>query len=214
MSDLLLSPIEARVIGALVEKSVTTPQYYPMTVNAIMMACNQKNCRNPVMALTEGDTGAALNRLESLGFASRDDHSGRVPKWRHRFQHQMLMSPQVMAVLITLMLRGPQTLAELRANAATLGGPSEPDGLDAAMQDLSDRRQPLIAQLPRAPGQKEMRYTHLVCGTPEAATEEYAKPPASAHGEVRPSASATAALEARVLALETRLAELERQLGI
>uniref|UniRef100_UPI0025E33CC4 DUF480 domain-containing protein n=1 Tax=uncultured Nevskia sp. TaxID=228950 RepID=UPI0025E33CC4 len=99
MSQILLSPNEARVLAALVEKSITTPQYYPMTVNALMMASNQKNSRSPVMNLTEGDTGAALNTLEADKLVTRDDTAGRVPKWRHRFHHQLLLKAPTMAVL-------------------------------------------------------------------------------------------------------------------
>ncbi|MGH8519538.1 MAG: DUF480 domain-containing protein [Panacagrimonas sp.] len=122
-ATLTLDPIEARVIASLVEKSVTTPQYYPLSVNAVLVACNQKSSRDPVMSLTEGEVGAALARLESQRLAKRDDQGSRVPKWRHRFQHELLLKEPVMAVLVTLMLRGPQTLAELRANAGTQFNP-------------------------------------------------------------------------------------------
>src|ERR1041384_6415909 len=100
MSEVHLSAAEARVVAALVEKSITTPQYYPMSVNAVMLAANQKSSRNPVMSLTEGDTGATLKQLEEKQLASRDEYSGRVVKWRHRFQHQMLLQPQPLALLV------------------------------------------------------------------------------------------------------------------
>ena len=207
MADLLLSADEARVIAALVEKSITTPQYYPMSVNAVMLAANQKSSRNPVMNLAEGDTGAALNRLEEHKLASRDEYSGRVVKWRQRFNHQMLLQPQPMAVLIALMLRGPQTVAELRANAASLAGPPDAESLTKAIEDLSDRAQPLVVLLPRASGQKEARYAHTLCGTPampEPSQVEAAPPPRAARPDV-------AALEERIAALEARVAELERR---
>lgn len=208
MSDLLLSANEARVVASLVEKSITLPQYYPMTVNAIMLACNQKTVRNPIMSLSEGDTGAALSKLEGLSLATRDDSSGRVPKWRHRFQHQMLLNAQTQAVLVTLMLRGPQTASELRANAAQLGGPSDLAALNEALQDLADRRQPLVALLARAPGQKEARYAHLLSGTPANVTE-FETATESAAPAAAPRADVVAALEARLAALEARVAELE-----
>jgi uncharacterized protein len=207
MTPLLLSPAEARVLAALVEKSIATPQYYPMTVNAVMLAANQKSARHPVMSLSEGDAGAALNRLEQLGLASRDDHGGRVPKWRQRFQHQLLLKAETQALLATLMLRGPQTLSELRANAASLNGPADAESTAAALADLADRAQPLAALLPRAPGQKEARYAHLLNG----------QPPAEAAAEPRPQRVAAAdggALEARLAALEGRVTELERALGM
>lgn len=203
MSKVLLSPNEARVLAALVEKSITTPQYYPLTVNALMLAANQKNARHPVMSLTEGDVGAALNQLEAEKFVTRDDLSGRVPKWRHRFNHQLLLKPHTQAVLAVLMLRGPQTAAELRSNGVGLGGPADADGLSAALADLSDRAQPLLMQLPRAAGQAAVRYAHLLCGEPVLPPEE-AEAPRAARG------SQVGELEARVAELEVRLAELER----
>ena len=207
MTELVLSPNEARVVAALVEKSVATPQYYPMTVNALMMASNQKNSRSPIMALSEGDVGAALTQLEAGRLVQRDDLAGRVPKWRHRFQHQLLLKPPTLAVLATLMLRGAQTPAELRANAQGLGGPPDVEGITAALADLSDRARPFVVQLPRAAGQAAARYAHLLCGTPAVTAEP---PPRAAR--VHESESA-AALAMRVRELEERVAELERRLA-
>ena len=218
-APILLSPNEARVLAALVEKSITTPQYYPMTVNAVMLAANQKNSRHPVMSLSEGDTGAALNQLEAEKFAARDDHAGRVPKWRHRFQHQLLLKAPTMAVLATLMLRGAQTPAELRANAAALDGPADADGLQAALDDLADRAQPLVQMLPRQPGQSAARWVHLLCGAPDPAL--LVEPPAAPARATSPASGAgsgsgmerLAQLEGRVAELEARLAELDRRLS-
>lgn len=219
-TPILLSPNEARVLAALVEKSITTPQYYPLTVNAVMMAANQKNSRHPVMSLSEGDAGAALNQLEAEKFAERDDRSGRVPKWRHRFQHQLLLKAPTMAVLTTLMLRGPQTVAELRANAAALNGPSDADGVQAALNDLADRAQPLVQQLPRQPGQAASRWVHLLSGPPDAALLDVpaaqTSRAATAAATATPSGSGMerlAQLEARVVELETRLAALDARLS-
>ena len=215
MTALLLTPNEARVLAALVEKSLTTPQYYPMTVNALMMASNQKNSRDPVMTLSEGDVGAALNRLDAERLAQRDDLAGRVPKWRHRFQHQLLLKPETMAVLATLMLRGPQTPAELRANAAALAGPADAEGVAAALADLADRAQPFAMPLSRAPGQAATRYVHLLCGEPDAqATGATTEPQARSGSSARhsPISAQTDELVARVAALEERLATLEKKL--
>lgn len=194
MTEILLSPAAARVVAALVEKAITTPQYYPLTVNALMLAANQKTSRYPVMTLSEGDVGAALHELEKLGLSKRDDRSGRVLKWRHSFQHAFLLNPVTLAVLATLMLRGPQTAAELRANAQGLGGPADAAALDAAINDLRDRAQPLVALLARASGQKEARYAHLLCGVP---APDLAEPVA-------------VSLEQRVRDLEARVEALER----
>lgn len=206
MQDLLLTPVEARVIAALAEKAIATPQYYPMTLNALMLAANQKNNREPVMKLTEGEVGAALNRLQDLGLCARDDSLGRVPKWRHQFHHHLLLQGAPFAVLLTLMLRGPQTAAELRAHASALGGPDSVENVQAVLRDLGERAQPLVLQLPRGHGQKEARYAHTLCGTPSAASSPEPEVPA------RAASAGASPLEERVRALEERLAALERRL--
>lgn len=205
---LALSAIEARVIASLVEKSITTPQYYPLSVNALVAACNQKSSRDPLMTLADGDVGAALIRLEELRLVKREDQISRVPKWRHRFQHELLLKDATMAVLATLMLRGPQTLSELRANAAPLNGPADLAGVQAALEDLSDRAQPLSSALARQPGQSAQRYTQLICpetsaGLATGPVESVAAPAAAA---------AASSLAERVAALEARVSELEARL--
>lgn len=213
-TDLLLTLNEARVLASLFEKSLTTPQYYPLTQNATLLAANQKNSRWPVMNLTEGDTGAALNSLELQKLVKRDDSSGRAVKWRQQFQHQMLLKPAGVAVLATLMLRGPQTLAELRANASALNGPADIDGVQAALDDLADRAQPLVKLLPRASGQSTVRYAHLLCG--EAAIPAMTDAPAAAStssGAGAANAVLIAQLVERIAALEARVSELERGRG-
>ena len=206
MTALLLTAHEARVLAALVEKSITTPQYYPMTVNAVMLAANQKNSRNPVLSLSEGDTGSALNTLELQGLVARDDSSARASKWRQRMQNQLLLKAPTLALMATLMLRGPQTIAELRANAQALGGPEDSDGVFAALNDLADRAQPLVTQLARAPGQKEARYAQLLCGEVANSADMDSEAPTGL------APRAPTALEARVLALEEKLAALEARL--
>lgn len=207
MADLLLTAVEARVIAALSEKSITTPRYYPMTVNAIMLASNQKSSRDPVMQLREGEVGATLLDLAEKGLAARDDAGGRVPKWRQSFQHHLLLQAPGFAVLVTLMLRGPQTLSELRTNAAGLGGPTDADGVAAVLKDLTDRAQALVVLLPRASGQKEARYAHTLSGPPEA-------PAAAAASPATPAPRASLAeLEEKIRALEARVAALEAGRG-
>ena len=201
-APLQLTAVEARVIASLSEKSIATPQYYPMTVNAIMLACNQKSSRDPVMQLREGEVGAALLDLQDKGLAARDDAGSRVPKWRQSFQHHLLLQPPAFAVLVTLMLRGPQTPAELRSNAAAIGGPTDAEGIARVLADLADRAAPLVTQLPRGPGQKESRHAHLLSGAPEL--------PAAAPAPVaRPAGGSLAELEERLRALEARVAALE-----
>lgn len=209
MSELLLTPAEARVLAALVEKSILTPQYYPMTVNALMLAANQKTVRSPVMSLSEGDTGAALNRLERDRLAVRDSMSGRVIKWRHQMQHQMLLKTGELAVLVTLMLRGAQTGSELRANAHALGGPADAEGLQTVLASLHDRAQPMVTELPRGAGQKESRQAHLLCGTPTPGMDLLA-PDVRSHAA---AAEVPSQFEERLRALEARVAELEQRLA-
>lgn len=204
MSLVIFNAAEARVIAALVEKSLTTPQYYPMSTNAIMLAANQKTCRAPVTNLSEGETGASLNRLEELKFVSRDAFSARAVKWRHAFHHQMLLDSAQTAVLVTLMLRGTQTLAELRVNAGPLKGPADESGVSAALKDLMERSTPLVVQLSRAAGQAATRYAHTLCGAPSVEATAVIEVPARAGDRV-------GVLEARIEALEARLAELEQR---
>jgi uncharacterized protein YceH (UPF0502 family) len=210
MSVLPLSAAEARVLAALTEKSLTTPDYYPMTANGLVAAANQKSSRHPVMNLTEGEVGNALITLEEKGLVARDTTSPRATKWKTRLLHQMLLKPATQAVLVTLMLRGAQTAAELRANAAPLQGPADVEGVQAAIDDLADRASPLALTLPRAAGQSATRFAHLVCGEPVLP-----EPPAEAEPAGRSAGGERVAqLEARVATLEARLAALETQLGI
>lgn len=198
-----LSANVARVIAALVEKSISTPDYYPMTVNGLRAACNQKSQRHPHLQLSEGDVGQALRDLEAMGWVVRDDRFGRTEKWRQQFQHQLLLKRDTQAVLVTLMLRGAQTVAELKANAAYIGGPADVVGVEAALQDLADRGTSLVSQLPRQSGQAATRWAHHLCGEPVA--EALSAPAARS--------AATEGLEARIAALEARVAALEAARG-
>jgi|TARA_R110000822_G_scaffold111058_7_gene241587 uncharacterized protein len=198
-----LSANVARVIASLVEKSISTPDYYPMTVNGLRAACNQKSQRHPHLQLSEGDVGQALRDLEAMGWVVRDDRFGRSEKWRQQFQHQLLLKRDTQAVLVTLMLRGAQTVAELKANAAYIGGPADVAGVEAALQDLADRGTPLVSQLPRQSGQAATRWAHHLCGEPVA---EALPAPAA-------RSAATEGLEARIAALEARVAALEAARG-
>ncbi|HEU0198461.1 MAG TPA: DUF480 domain-containing protein [Nevskiaceae bacterium] len=213
MEAFVLTPVEARAVAALVEKSIATPQYYPMTVNALRAAANQKNARSPVMALYEGEVETALRRLAELKFVARDDAGSRVAKWRQRFGAELLLKPPALAVLVALMLRGPQTLAEIRASAAVLGGPESAAEVQAVLGALADRAQPLVTAMARQPGQSAQRFAHLLCGeVVDAAPVAAALEAASAVARSAP-ASRIDALEARVAELERRLNDLAAALG-
>ena len=205
MNMLLLSSHEARVLAALTEKSLTTPDYYPMTVNGLMAASNQKSSRSPVLSLTEGEVGHALTTLEESSLVSRDDRSSRTTKWRSKLLHQLLLKPATQAVLVTLMLRGPQTTAELKSHSAALNGPDDADAVQAALDDLADRAQPLVCTLPRAVGQSAVRHAHLLCGEVDFDASEAMLPAAPRGG---------AATDARLVELEARVLALEQQLAV
>nr|MBV6629800.1 DUF480 domain-containing protein [Oceanococcus sp. HetDA_MAG_MS8] len=207
MSEWDLSGEEARVIAVLVEKSQTTPQYYPMTVNAITQGCNQKSARHPVMQLTQGETGRALNALLERNWVDREEDGGRVPRWRQQMRSQLLLKKPTQAVLTALVLRGPQTQSELQRHAQPLGGPTDSASMSEALDDLADRAQPLVMRLERAAGQKEPRWVHLLCGAEHA--QEQAQ---SAVRVARMPHNEDDTLKARVAALEERVAALEAQL--
>ena len=171
-----LTDIETRVLGALVEKQVTTPEYYPLTLNALMLACNQKNNRYPVTSYTESQVAAAVETLreKNLTYVFYGSTS-RVPKYKHVMPEVMHLNSAEVALMCVLMLRGPQTPGELRGNALRL---HEFSGLDEIEQTLngliSHDPDPMVVRLPRQAGQKEVRFAHLLSGevqVPEAVAE-------------------------------------------
>lgn len=165
MAD-VLTEIETRVLGALVEKQVTTPEYYPLTLNALTLACNQKNNRHPVSAYSENEVAQAVESLreKNLAYVFYGSTS-RVPKYKHVMPEVLHLNAAEMALMCVLMLRGPQTPGELRGNASRL---HEFAGLDEVEQTLSAlisrEPDPLVARLPRQAGQKEVRFAHLLSG--------------------------------------------------
>lgn len=199
----LLSDVDARILGSLVEKEATTPDTYPLTTNAIVLACNQKTAREPTMQLEPGEVGNALRRLEVRGWV-RSQHSGRTERYGHRVEKMLdLTRPQV-ALLALLMLRGPQTLHELLSRSERLSRFESIEDVQHALERLAQRDSPLVRLLPRQGGQREDRYAHLLSGEPvltETSSSSSAAP--SGLGE------RVATLEAQVADLEARLAALE-----
>jgi len=200
-----LDAVECRVLGALLEKEQTTPEYYPLTVNALLAACNQKTNREPVMELSAGEVTAALERLRKnvLVWSSEGTRSDR---WRHALDRRWRLAPATKAVVTLLLLRGPQTPGELRARSERLHRFASPHEVEAALGELAAGREPLARELPRAPGQKENRWTHL-------AGEEAAAVAPAAGAHAPPPATGADDLAARLDALEARIDELERRLG-
>lgn len=172
-----LTPIEARVLGSLIEKSITSADYYPLTLNALTAACNQKSNRNPVMQLEETDILHALDELRyNHKLAEQTSITGsRVPKYRHALKNRFTLDPQQTALLCELLLRGPQTVAELRTHAARMTQMPPNDQVEAILNDMAVYDTPLVIKLPRQPGRRETRYQHLLCGMPDM--EAISRPP-------------------------------------
>src|SRR4051795_12617833 len=176
----VLTPVEARVLGALVEKEITTPDYYPLSLNALINACNQRSNREPVMDLDEDDVRQALHGLEAKQLAGRARSAdGRVTKYEHWLGEAFNFSRAETALVCVLLLRGPQTPGELRGRTERLHRFEEIGDVLAGLQKLMEREPPLVAVLPRQPGTKESRYAHLLSGPVEAAIAAQGAAPAT-----------------------------------
>lgn len=199
----ILNEKEIRILGSLVEKQLTTPEYYPLTLNALTAACNQKSNREPVMSLGETEILAAVDRLrdESLVYLYYGTGT-RTVKYKHMLPGVFELEPPATAVLAVLMLRGPQTIGEIRERTGRLHEFSDLNEVQETLDDLARRDEPLIIKLERQPGQKEARYAHLLAGPVDAASL-----PAAA--EKRPSAADSGRLET----LETEIATLKAELA-
>lgn len=198
-----LTAMQVRVLGALMEKKETTPEQYPLTLNALRNACNQKTARNPVVAFTEGQVGHTVRELEGLGLV-REAWGARVAKYEHQAGKVLGLQSKGLALLCALMLRGPQTLGELRTNTQRLWEFDDLDDVNYTLQRLSEQDPPLVVCLPRMPGQKEARYAQLLSGEPDPAEFAISAPP--------PPARWDDGLEIRVAALEAQVAALREQI--
>ena len=200
-----LSAQEQRVLGTLLEKSKTTPDYYPMTLNALATGCNQKTSRRPVVDYDEQTVALALNSLKGQGLATTAVGGGsRVTKHKHNFSIRFTLSNAEEAILCLLLLRGPQTPGELNTNSGRLHEFASIESVMDTLNGLMQAEPPFVKALPRQPGQKEGRFTHLFGDSPVQDEETIADGPA------QPS---VADLEARVTALEQELAELKDKLS-
>jgi uncharacterized protein YceH (UPF0502 family) len=210
----LLNAVEVRVLGALVEKEITTPEYYPLTLNSLTTACNQKSNRYPVVDFDEKTVVRALESLRDKGLARQvSGMDMRVPKHYHLFDDKLgLTRPQV-AALCVLMLRGPQTVGEIRGRSGRLHEFADLSEVEAVLSALAERAEgPLVAQLARQPGRKESRYAHLLMGQPqEDEQEDEGGPVDAAAVEVRAENERIAALEERVRELASELVTLREE---
>ncbi len=208
----LLSDVEVRVLGALVEKDITTPEYYPLSLNALIHACNQKNNRHPVTSLEEGAVRDALSSLQDKGLAGpAAGADSRVTKYEHRLQEVFNFGRPEIAALCVLMLRGPQTLGELRGRAERMHHFHDLDEVQSALQRLIQREPPLAKVLPRQPGTKEARYAHLLAGE-EAQWQPVATAEPGA-GVAPPVPDRISELEHQVASLREEIAGLREELG-
>jgi hypothetical protein len=205
----LLSPIEARVIGCLMEKQRTTPDQYPLTLNALVSACNQKSARHPVMQLTPGDVGHTVNQLRDRGLIHAS-FSGRTERYDHKLAGTYMLDRRQLGLLCALMLRGPQTPGELRTNAARLADLPDLATVHETLESLIHREPPLVRELPRQAGTREQRFAHLLCGEPKL--EELTRPAAAATGGDGALAERVEHLERQVASLQTELAALRERL--
>jgi uncharacterized protein YceH (UPF0502 family) len=211
--ETVLSDIEARILGSLVEKQVTTPEYYPLTLNSLTLACNQKNNRTPVTSYSETEVTQALETLreKNLAYVFYGSTS-RVPKYKHVLPEVMHLSAAELALICVLLLRGPQTPGELATRAFRLHEFSGLEEIDATLNSLIAREpDALVKRLPRQPGQKEVRYAHLLSGEP--AIETFADPaPTSAASRRRGGdAERVEKLEHDVVALTMEVRKLQLQ---
>lgn len=208
--DLNLNSAERRVLGSLLEKESTTPEYYPLTLNALVAACNQKSNREPVMELDEADVRAALNGLEERGLAGPARAEGRVTRFEHRLGEVLNLGRRENALLCTLLLRGPQTPGELRGRTERMHRMEDVHEVQLVLQKLIEHDPPLARLLPRQPGTKEARFADCLGGDMGAETEASvtgAGPAVSSRDE------RIARLEAELERLRTEFDELRRQLS-
>jgi uncharacterized protein len=207
--DFTLHPVETRVLGALIEKDLATPDYYPLSLNALTNACNQKTNRDPVTAYEDADVRAALESLRQLRLSAFISEAGsRVEKYRHRLNELYNLSRGELAIVAVLFLRGPQTTAELRERANRMYAFADLDATQHALNKLAAREpDPFVQLLPRAPGTKEPRWAHLFSGEPQipAPTASAAAPAAS------PLAERVTQLEEELLRLRAEFEAFKSQ---
>jgi len=203
-----LSDVEARVLGALVEKEITTPEYYPLSLNALVNACNQKSNRDPVMALDEDAVRSAIRTLNDIGFtrfASSAD--SRVGKYEHRLNETFNFHRHEIAILCVLLLRGPQTPGELRTRTERMYAFEDLESVHNVLNLLAKREPALVKVLPRQPGTKESRYVHLLSDV----AETNAAPGESVSESLAPRLDRIGAMEAEIRQLRDDLSALQEQ---
>src|SRR5215472_3762566 len=208
-----LNEVEARVLGALIEKEISTPDYYPLSLNALVNACNQKNNREPVMTLDESSVRTALYNLQAKGLAGpASGADSRVTKYEHRIQEVFNFTRAETAIIDVLLLRGPQTPGELRGRSERMYRFEELSDVQATLQRLIERDPPLVKILPRQPGTKESRYAHLLAGDVEGGRAPAESSAPVARGGI--DDERLARLESEIAELKKEIAELKTQVEV
>jgi hypothetical protein len=213
--DIVLTAEETRVLGALIEKEITTPEYYPLSLNALVNACNQKSCREPVVHFDEANVARAVESLRDRQLmAMVAGADARVPKYKQRLTELHPFGTAGAAILAELLLRGPQTAGELKNRASRMHPFADGAEVQAVLDELARRSDgPWVALLPRQAGQKELRYTHLLNGPAPAAGEAAALPVEPAVLAVRQESERLAQVEQQVVMLRADLEQLRQQLA-
>jgi uncharacterized protein len=212
--NFILTEIEARVLGALVEKDITTPDYYPLSLNALVNACNQKNNREPVMTLDEEQVRHALASLQEKRLAGPSSGAdSRVAKFEHRLQEVFNFDRREVAVVCVLLLRGPQTPGELRGRTDRMYRFEALEDVVSTLDRLAQRDPPLVRVLPRQPGTKESRYAHLFSGEPEIADVAVSPPGPHASTQHESNNDRILQLEEEVARLRSEVADVQQQLA-
>lgn len=207
----ILDDIEVRVLGCLIEKDLATPEYYPLTLNALTNACNQKSNRDPVMLLEDTDVVRALDSLRQKQMAHQSAEGVRAAKYCHNLESVLDLDLEDLAILAELLLRGPQTVGELRNRAERMHQVGDLQAVEERLQNLMEREEPLVTRLPRQPGRKEQRFAHLLAGAPDIG-ETSSSPAEPARLKVAAEHDRIAILEEEVAALRTELDEMHSQL--
>ena len=212
-----LTPLEARVLGVLVEKQTTVPDTYPLSLNALVGGCNQKTARNPVIEVGDGEVLAALDGLKGLSLVFEGSGS-RVVKFEHNMPRVMGLPGAAAALLTVLMLRGPQTAAELRLNCERLHRFADISSVEGFLEELATKEPPRVVKLARAPGAREARWAHLLCGEVQGAVYQAGSPGESdgsvSAGELSALKAEQTRLAAEVEALKALVQRMARELGM
>lgn len=212
----VFSPLEARVLGVLIEKEKTVPDSYPLSTNALTMGCNQKTARDPVMAATENEVQLAIDALKSHALIV-ESSGGRVMRYAHNARRVFRLPEQSVALLAVLMLRGAQTAGELRINAERLHPFADISSVEAFLEELAEAETPWVVKLPKLPGSREHRWAHLLCGEVDEALIKAASgaaPQSVDLGEVAALKANVARLNDEVAGLRAMIEKIQSELGM